>query len=237
MPGISHTWPHFILTASLRDGKSVISTLERENYSSEMVIHVPTLTASRTAELGSKARSIIFHLEYLASKPRTDTENSCWKTWNRKLIRPQRNKTLSSDKKKLRSTGPENIKVEVAKGRAQISRESNAWVKDQVTFFSSIHYDILCLKQSKCSSKETFYNTAYINYGFLASLLNIITYLYPLPKLTYQGIWEIAISLYSKDKFIFILITWNAFFFFQHSGVNRKCVKLERWEEGGGYVI
>ena len=87
-------------------------------------------------------------------------------------------------------------------------------LKDQVTFFSSIHYDILCLKQSKCSSKETFYNTAYINYGFLASLLNIITYLYPLPKLTYQGIWEITISLYSKDKFIFILITWNAFFFF-----------------------
>ena len=27
------------------------------------------------------------------------------------------------------------------------------------------------------------------------------------------------------------------FFFFQYSGVNRKCDKLERWEEGGGYDI
>ena len=57
-----------------------------------------------------------------------------------------RNKMLSSDKKKLRSTGPENIKVEVTKGCAQISRESNAWVKDQVTFFSLIHYDIFLFK-------------------------------------------------------------------------------------------
>lgn len=24
------------------------------------------------------------------------------------------------------------------------------------------------------------------------------------------------------------------FFFFKYSGVNRKCDKLERWEEGGG---
>ena len=205
MPGIWHAWPHFIFTASLRDGKSVISTLEGENHSSEMVLHVPTVTASTTAELGSKARSIIFHLEYLASKPRTDTENlmskehvaSCWKTWNRKLIRPQRTKMLSSDKKKLRSTGPENIKVKVAKGCAQISRESNAWVKDQVTFFSLIHYDILCLKQSKCSSKERFYNTAYINYGFLASLLNIITYLYLFAKA------DLSRNMRNNHQFIF----------------------------------
>ena len=37
-----------------------------------------------------------------------------------------RNKMLSSDKKKLRSTGPENVEVKVTKGCAQISRESNA---------------------------------------------------------------------------------------------------------------
>lgn len=33
-------------------------------------------TANETSELGSKARPIIFHLKYLASKPRTDAENS-----------------------------------------------------------------------------------------------------------------------------------------------------------------